>query len=481
MRRMIIYFLFFLGLMARGFPLFSDEYSFGPVTVEQAKQAIRNWSGRNNLQIEYISPDIPDAEGLYLLSHYYRATCGGGGIEGIHPTAHGMYRQCYAFHILDPNPDNKYSGYVWVDSYIGKVVGFEHGDFDVREGTIEDMIPPQQAIELAKQICSSYFPDMPVNSFEEISTFPDISSTGSWEHYEDFIIVWLENRIFTPQAEKIVIDLQSVCITIDSVRGTLCDIDAAYEPLEVNPVPTLTLDQAQQALLSYLYGLGAQYVEIWEEEKINWHIFKESPNGVQRVAAYIYFYVESSPDSPLSSAEHWFIAVDGHTGEVVYGHGAHACGKLDRKAKALTIFFNGKEVKTKDKPFIKGGRVYISFQDMEKVGFKIEEKDSGYLISYKDKSAKIRSDEVIRRGNKRYIKGGGIAKLEGIVVRYDKEGKRFHILVRDEKAYQRGLKDKSEWSKWKQKPKSPLSKEAMGAIILSFLSLSYLGWKFLKS
>jgi len=476
--------MFFSTLSFGGQGYTVDEYSIGPVTIQQAKQAIIQWSGRSNLDIEEVPRKEIDPSMVVPLGR-----CAAGGLKGVHPTAHGAYGTYYAFGVLDPNPDKKYLGGIYVDSYTGKVVKVEKTPVEIRKGTIANMIAPQQAINLARQITASYFPDIPVYSFEGVETDPAITSEGSWKEYADSILVQLYNCA-TSQAGKVKLDIQSVWVTIDSWTGELEEIEVGYEPLEINPVPTLTVEEAIQSLISYFYGLGADYVEIIDVSD-KWHVYRESPNGPQRLYIEIDCWVSEPEGSNILPANFWTCAVDGHTGEIVWGDFSipplpASLSTKGGKPATPSLFFDGRV--TKIKPLLKEGKIYLNIVDLGKIGFKVEKVEGGYTISYKDEKVTLSDKEFLRRGSDVFLEGERLSNLKGVMTRYDEEGKRLNIWIMNEKAYKRGLEDRQKLGKGKSTPTAPHlekkgSKKTSGAVLGGTLSLSVIGyalWKLLK-
>jgi hypothetical protein len=49
------------------------------------------------------------------------------------------------------------------------------------------------------------------------------------------------------------------------------------------------------------------------------------------------------------------------------------------------VVFNGLSMKVKP-PLIKGGEIYITMEDLEKMGFALEKKDNGFVIKNKEKA-----------------------------------------------------------------------------------------------
>ncbi len=460
---------------------YGDKFAIGPVTAEQAKQAIINWSGRQNLEITY-GPVYYGEEPRVGRMAYYT----------IDPTGSfddpPEYITWYKVGVKDPNPDHKYSGAVFVDSYTGAIKGICKGAFDSREGQISDMLPPQQAISRAREIVASYFPNVPIYSMELSYIHPELTEDGSsWKHYDSYLYMTFTNRVFTPDGEPVWINVQSVKVEIDSWTGELDELFCCYEPLEVSPIPSLTEEEMAQRVASYLYGLGASFVVITpivvsiEIGGAKWWINREEPYGRQRLYTDVYLYIEGIPS--LSDGGYWG-KVDGHTGELFnahqefllgppYGLGPpHGRAAKKEKPPPLSITFNGMIRKMAFPPILKGGKVYISVEDVKKMGFRLERKGRSWSISLGDKSKAIKGKGLLSKDKRSYILGEALRKLKGVIVRYNKEWNQFHIVILNEEAFKRGQQDKL---KLKSRRRVHLDILLRGALLL--LSLGYLTWK----
>jgi hypothetical protein len=431
---------------------FQYEYIIGPVSVEQAKQAIIQWSGRTNLDIQYMPPDNSRNKYLWetpIPGASYKLHL---GIQGIH-YPHGRDPEIeekiwYPFTVTDPNPDKKYEGIVYVDSFTGEVTGIMKTTPDVKEGTVDDMIPPRQAIERAKEIVSAYFPNIPLSSFEGIWSDPKITPNGSWEEYCFSIAIRLYNRVLTPNGKEIEISCQEVVVEMDSQTGELYRVGATYEPLEINPMPTLSEEEATQAIISYLYGLGATNVEV-KVDIGGGFVDRIFPNGPQ-VVAYggPICFVEKPSGAANIPAGLYVFTINANTGEVLTGLGLIAMGAplpTKHKPANLSVLFNGKEAKVK--PLINNGIIYLRVADLKGIGFEVLNKKDGFLISYKKQGANFGGKEVLRKGKETFIRGESLRKIKGIMTSYWDKGKKFHIWVINEKAYRRGQLDKARLEK----------------------------------
>jgi hypothetical protein len=99
----------------------------------------------------------------------------------------------------------------------------------------------------------------------------------------------------------------------------MSEIEVAYIPLQIDPLPSLTKEEAAKSLISYLYGLGAEYIEIRGIEE-EWQIRRESPNGPQHIFIVFTCWVDWPAGSSVYYKNFWEFAVDGHTGEIVWGY-----------------------------------------------------------------------------------------------------------------------------------------------------------------
>ena len=412
------------------------HFSIGPVTPEQAKEAIINWSGRQNLIIK-LSP-------IYAWKNPLGRVPSGGLKPGGNPISN--YTTVYAFSVKDPNPDKKYSGTVYVDSWSGAVMGISKSFGRVRDDrNIANMLTPQQALNRAKEFILSYFPDVPIDSLTPNWADDEPTEDGSsWKEYDDFLSVIFRKELLTPDGEEVRIYIQEVSISMDSNTGELEDIDYCYEPLEIAPWPTLTREEIAQAVTSYFYGLGAESVVI-SHTGYGWNVEREEPYGIQRLSTLVAFKAFPSPDLPpdiknlLDNLNICF--VDGHTGEVFY-----AClefilggpfGGIGRKEpSSLSVFYNGQRRETISPPFLQNGGVYISLEDVKKMGFRVGKK--GYVVAYKGNRAELKRGDIISKDGREYIRGEALGKIKGVRVHYGEETKEFHILVLNEKLFQMG-------------------------------------------
>jgi hypothetical protein len=410
---------------------------FGPVTLEEAKQKILRWTGRTNLNIQ----KLPQEE-VPILCDIPLGVSAGGGIKGIHSTAHGLYSSCYCFGVWDPNPDHKYAGYIYVDSFTGNIVHIDRGH-EPREGQIEDMIPPQQAINLARQLVVSYFHNIPVDSLQGVETKPEVGSNGNWKEYCDEISVHLYKTITTEKG-AVKVDIQQVWVDFDSHTGDMSEIEVAYIPLQIDPVPSLTKEEAAQSLISYLYGLGAEYIEIRGIEE-EWQIRRESPNGPQHIFIVFTCWVDWPAGSSVYYKNFWEFAVDGHTGEIVWGYPLEFSegfpSSLSKRSKISSprLIFNGREIKANI--ILKGEKVYLRMEDLKGMGFKIEEGEGGYIISYKNEKAIFPKEELFKKGGELYVERESLSKLKGVMTKYRGDVRELHMWIMNEKAFKKGEED----------------------------------------
>ncbi|MBC7328073.1 hypothetical protein H5T87_08160 [bacterium] len=413
LKRFVLYILFLIAWM--GFSAYMPD-PLGPVTMEQAKQAIVNWAGRQNLEINF--------EG-----------------HNPHPGCYWYEFQCYKFSVYDPNPDGKYSGYISVDSFSGAVVEIERPYcMNLKpDEEITSMISPMQAITIAKEAAKSYFPNVPIESFE-MAIDPDIINNGAaWSEHRRRIFVYFENAIYTPSGEKVWIDVQGVTVVLNSETGEWWAISCAYEPIEISPIPNISQEEAIQSAISFLYALGAEYVELEDVEEV-WSLAREEGGGPQKVVKGIELHQYPGVYGTYEGCGAW-IKVDGHTGEVLRWTFSWG-GFYPEKKKFLTLLFNGKEYKWKQKPIVKSEGIYISSDDVKMMGFKVAKSGKNYLISYKKGKATIGGKDVIQVKGKLFIKSSALEKLKGIKVKHLKEFNILNIWVMNEKSYQQGKKER---------------------------------------
>ncbi len=432
---------------------FGKKFAIGPVTPEQAKQALINWAGRQNLKIE-LAP-----------IYYWREPAGVRIHPGLEPGGSivPVYISWYAFGVQDPNPDNKYSGTVYVDSYTGKVMEINRGFGEIRQDkNVANMLPPQQALNLAKKAVLSYFPNIPIDSFTaDFIPPPELTADGSsWEEYDDEVCVSFHNRFITPDGENVDIYIQRASVYMDSNTGEPLEVNACYEPLEISPIPTLSKEQIAQCVVSYFLGLGAEVVYIAEIGN-GWSLEREEPNGIQRLYTLVMFQAIPSPDAPpevknlLENLN--CCAVDGHTGQVFSGMLILPLGSpISNKPRKgdIEVFFNGQRVGLSFPVIQDKEDLYISFEDVKKMGFKLRPSGGKYIIYHKANKkniAKIDEAELFEKEGEKYIKGKALSKLKGVITHYAKDTDDFHIAIVNEKAFQKGCYDRVMLNKSKGK------------------------------
>jgi len=432
---------------------FGMKFAIGPVSPEQAKQAIINWAGRANLQIE-LAPIYHWEEPAGVRIHAALKPGGGTVPE---------YISWYAFGVKDPNPDNKYSGTVYVDSYTGSVMRIDRGFGEIREDeNIANMLTPQQALNKAKEAILSYFPNIPIETFSTYYISPEITEDGStWKEYRDTICFAFQKRILTPNGEEVDINIQRASAIIDSNTGEPLYIDACYEPLEISPIPTLTREQLAQAVTSFFLGLGAQAVYI-PELGGNWFVSREEPNGTQRLCLGFLFGAEPSPEAPsevkvlLENLN--ACVVDAHTGEVFSGDFIVAGGVITsggtksdfNSPKDLGVFFNGLKKKLIYPIINRDKDIYISSEDLNAIGFRLRPKGKNYVIYYKDRRGnrvEIGKEEWMEESGGIYISVKTLGRLKGIIARYIDDSKTIYIAIIDQKAYDKGRDKKQSLKK----------------------------------
>lgn len=389
----------------------------GPVSVEQAKQVIINWAGRGNLEIRLEGPGSTS------------------------PATVCWFDQCYSFYVWDPNPDHKYSGYVYVDSFSGVVTEIEHvGAINLKQDEeVVSMISPMQAINIAKEAVLAYFPFIPIDSFA-IETFPHTINNGAaWEEKASNVLIEFIRTTYAPSGEEIWMDVQHARVAVNAETGEWWDIRCAYEPIEISPIPALSTEEVIDSTISFFYGLGREYVE---EEKVEdvWHLVREEGGGPQRVikemflSCYPGFYGESN-------GRNLWIIVDGNTGEILHWEACWGSSSMEKK-DSLTLVFKGKERKWKQKPIIKNGEIFISLDDVKAMGFKVGRRGKGYAISYRRGKTEITGRDLLWVKGKVFIRSGALEKIKGTKVKYLKEYDILNIWVMVDWAYKRGQKER---------------------------------------
>jgi hypothetical protein len=432
------------------------EPIFGPITIEQAKQIIRDWSGRSNLSIQLEPASCFDSwyEG-------WRDRDFGQGIQEFTPFYHsGFPLVCYMFKVEDPNPDHKYSGIVAVDSWRGEVARFiqqwimpPEDEVDLA-GNISEMLSPAEALQLAKQYMASYFPNVNINDFRCIDLGVETTPDGSsWTRHSYIMNVLfdMDGEIEGPSG-PISTNVPRALVSFLSHTGELISIWHDYQPLQISLVPQITKEEAIEIASSFLYGLGAQYMErpLGEPE---WWFGYQVPDGRQRLAIGIGFCYVSPREDASPQAKALFsgyeglvdVFVDGHTGEVfwVYRTDAppiHSAVFHPKKRYPTTcVFLNGKEKKLKEQPIVKGGKVFLALEDVKSLGFGIERKGEEYFLIYKNQRVAIKEGFFTNKGNKKYLDSKALEKIKGIKTEYSSKFNSLLILTINKKGYEQAI------------------------------------------
>jgi len=464
-----------------------EQIAFGPLSIETAKQAIINWAGRQNLVID-LAP-YEDIEWDTFLIH---STISRLGVEGItipygydYSETSCFFKTNYVFKVQDPNPDRKYSGYVYVDSWTGRITGINRvelisTDFvrTVKEKgmNVKDMISPQQAKTLAPQYLADYFPQVAQivsNKLEMVDPLPTPDGQ-SWTMFDPHICVGFAN---IPQAtgEPIV----WVSIGLDCFTGQLETIDCGYyDVLEVSLQPDVSEETAVETALSFLYGLGAEHLEI---ERVGISLpFRESPNGRQRIAYDIFLgNTMARDDAPLEVKRllgdyyfphKLFVRVDIHTGEVLLVADRKAmCARAEHPSNPK-LFIDGREQKAKI--LCKDDYAGILAEDLKKLGFSLGSKNGKAMLRWKGEVIPLEENKILKENGGTYINVEALNKFKGLKVIYAKRLKTIDILKLNDKAWQKGKKLLKE-------RKARIFNPIIGSGLM-LCSISYLGLKFLR-
>jgi len=340
---------------------------------------------------------------------------------------------------MGPNPDHKYSGCVAVDSFSGAVTSIERNSaMNLKDDEeIVSMISPAQAINIAKEVLQAYFPFLPIDSFSINTTPETINNGASWKEMSRYIFVDFDRIIQTPSGEKVVIGVQRAFVALNSETGEWWSIDCGYEPIEISPIPSISTEEAVQSAISFLYALGAEYVEV-EGVSDEWTLAREKGGGPQRIVKIIALEQYPGYYGQFEGCGARVI-VDGHTGEVL--DASFAFGGASFERKTLTLVFNGREQKWKQNPVVKNGEIYISLDDIKAMGFKVVKSGKNYVISFKKGKAVVSGSEILWIKGKPFIRSSSLGKIKGIKVKYLKEFKVLNIWVMNEKGYLQGKKE----------------------------------------
>lgn len=464
---------------------FDEQIAFGPLPIESAKKAIINWAGRQNLSINLLPYDDPEWT-IFPES----TTSAPLGIEGI-TVPYGRFPSFpnhyfltnYAFWIKDPNPDKKYSGYVFVDSWSGRIVAIKK--FIRRSSilallenrtSISDMISPQRAKALAYQYLSDYFPQIAQIAFNKPpqSSPPTTSDESSWEWFEYKI-----GFISTQVAQNVSDYFVSIYVNLDCYTGELIGIYCRYyDVMEVSPHPYISEETALETALSFLYGLGAEHIELERVDKS--FPLRESPNGRQRVAYDILLKNTSArEDAPLeikrllgdiNFPHKLLVRMDIHTGEILAGLDTKVLAMRTEFFESPHLYFNARERKAEILTI--GKDAFILANDIKELGFSLQKSRGRYVLNWGQENVMLEEKKIKSEGRKMYISISALNKLKRVKAIYSNKLKTIDMWTINEKA--------------QKDSKKLLMNKKLGMLNLvtscglALASLGYLGVKLLK-
>jgi hypothetical protein len=451
------------------------------LSVEEAKEKIRQFEGNPSLEVQYIGLDD---EGVIPLIWEETSWF----IGDVYPWP------CYVFAV--PYAGSPFKRYYTVEPFTGEICQMTdvYMEKNLRwEGTVEEMITPQQAYNSAVEFLRRLRPDFDPSQFvvytyrfappgvdddQDTYVFNSNSpSSWSWLKFQKDISVFFRKPYIDPQGVRRSNTASPIWVVeIDSVTGQVWSFWGRGFPTNINPIPSLSAVEAEQIALSIVAQRNVYYAEVSPPTVLT---LVSGPSDTPSSFGHLAWRIELSiKETEDSSPMREIFFIDAHTGELVDevfllggGNVNPTKEKIERfqKAKSSTnknnfLIINEKQGNAQRSiiiyPQSHKGRFYIRYDQAWLFGVLVEEQNGQVILAYKTKKAKLGSSSILNRNGKKYILIDDILRLAGYEIKYSPKDKTMYI--------ERKNKDRKE--------------KAEGAIggTLSLSALSYALWKFLR-
>ena len=268
-----------------------------PLSDAQLRQIVVNWLGYPIDQIQFEDCGIGGISWFICVSASRPTTPSEGRTQNYEVTL----------------PDGMtYS--IAIDRFTGIIYRVSH--LVIIEGLTPDrMLPPEQAIKLARQYLQKYYIWADTSDWEIKKIVPEVEN-GRWIEVQPMISVEFEPSFQVPQLPEGVVFVNyaiGCSITIDAVKGDFVGFSAYYSQVDVPLEPFITPEEAEAIARQYLVGRGIQI-----EEKGHWASLMLVPDLETNFARLVYcfgFHCSLADEDAYMPA---WVGVDAHTGEVVY-------------------------------------------------------------------------------------------------------------------------------------------------------------------
>jgi len=268
-----------------------------PLSDSQLRQIIADWLGYPVDQLQFKDYGIWDIPHIVF--------------NPTEPTQREDYR-VQEYEVILPN---NMVYYVDIDRYTGFI--YNAGNLiQIPNLTIDRMLPPDQAIVLARQYLQRYFIWVDTSDWEVEDVTPKVKN-GWWTEVQPMISVDFVPSLQIPQLPEGVVFVNEAIgceITIDAVKGDLVGFKVIYTQIEFPLEPVITPEEAKAIARQYLAGKGIQVR--CDGELYSLMLAPEIEMTYARLAYMFGFCYPPLPseDAYITVA----VGVDAHTGEVVY-------------------------------------------------------------------------------------------------------------------------------------------------------------------
>jgi hypothetical protein len=268
-----------------------------PLSDTQLRQIIADWLGYPVDQIQFRDFGIYDVPPITVSPSYpYR-----GGISRVQQ-----------YEVLLPN---NMVYYVDIDRYTGFIYGAGN-IIQIPNLTRDKMLPPDQAVALARKYLQRYFIWGDTSNWEVTGITPKVEN-GQWKEVQPMISVDFEPPLQAPELPEGVefINEAIVCsVTICAVRGDLVGFRSMYCQMDFPMEPFITPEEAENLARQHLHSRGLRI-----DGEGHWNCMVLAPEVETMKARLVYMFIFAH--QPFEDEDAYisvWVGVDAHTGEIVY-------------------------------------------------------------------------------------------------------------------------------------------------------------------
>jgi hypothetical protein len=418
------------------------------LTIDQAKQRIRQLEGIPDLRLTYLGLDTELGEDFELsLPRYVDLDIGEDSV---------LPWPCYVF--KTDYPDNSILRYYVFEPFTGQIIQWCNplAVVSPKEGSPSDMLDREQLVQSAINFFKRWHPDFNPSlyiisggwPYKDFSTGQDVYSQTVYIHF------WLPDTV-NEQGWKLINGLSFFSVRLDSTTGQVCRFWGwHFLPVNISLSPTISSDQALQIALNIFHNPPFYpYVDYAEGVVYGLSVHLADgclPPSHQRLKWNIGIYtLSSNPQyqedfgSP-NEARWWGVSVDAHTGEVlgeILPGGLEKGATIARDEKKLKEFLKAKNIKASWKvidgdkegsdvklyPLVNGRRFYIRIEQAWIFGVFGKREKEGVVLSYHNKVMKLGQKDVLEKDSGLYVPLNAVLKIAGYEAKYGQKEKAIYI------------------------------------------------------